>query len=138
MVQLVEHIDLNEVYKLLSDSKAGGICVFVGTVRNHTPANPDSGVTDLRFEAYDEMALAEMEKIRQKAIEKWDLHKAIMVHAVGKKEVGEAVVVVGVSSSHRKEAFPACQFLIDELKKTVPIWKKEFFTDRSHWVTPTP
>lgn len=138
MVQIVEHIDLNEVYKQLADPKAGGTCVFVGTVRNHTPAKPDSGVTELNFEAYDEMAVAEMEKIRQEAIKKWGLHRAIMIHAVGKKEVGEPVVAVGVASSHRKEAFPACQFLIDELKKSVPIWKKEFFTDSSHWVTPTP
>lgn len=138
MVQLVEHIDLNEVYKLLADTKAGGTCVFVGTVRNHTPQREDAEVTDLRFEAYDEMALAEMEKIRQEAIEKWGLHQAVMIHAVGKKEVGEPVVAVGVASSHRKEAFPACQFLIDELKKSVPIWKKEFFTDSSHWVSPTP
>lgn len=137
-MQLVEHIDLNEVYRLLADPKAGGTCVFVGTVRNHTPQKEYSEVTDLRFEAYDEMALAEMEKIRLKAIEKWELHQAVMIHAVGKKEVGEPVVVVGVVSSHRKEAFPACQYLIDELKKTVPIWKKEFFTDSSHWVSPTP
>lgn len=138
MVQLVEHIDLNEVYKLLSDPKAGGSCIFVGTVRNHTPNRATAEVTELNFEAYDAMALNEMEKIRNEAITRWGLHQAIMIHAVGKKEVGEPVVVVGVASSHRKEAFPACQFLIDELKKRVPIWKKEFFTDSSHWVSETP
>ena len=114
---------------------AGGICLFVGTVRDNSQ---DKKVTDLFFETYDEMALLEMEKIRQTAIEKWGLEKAVIVHAVGKKSVGEPVVAVGVSAAHRKEAFPACQFLIDELKKTVPIWKKEYFTDNSHWVSPTP
>lgn len=135
MVQIVEHIDLNQVYKELHSSEAGGTCIFVGTVRKHTKENE---VTGLEFETYDEMAIKEMEKIRLSAIDKWGLHKAIMIHAVGRKEVGEPVVVVGVAASHRKEAFPACQFLIDELKKTVPIWKKEFFLDSSHWVSQTP
>jgi len=135
VVEIVEQIDLNEVYKDLMHPAAGGICLFVGTVRDNSQ---DKKVTDLFFETYDEMALLEMEKIRQTAIEKWGLEKAVIVHAVGKKSVGEPVVAVGVSAAHRKEAFPACQFLIDELKKTVPIWKKEYFTDNSHWVSPTP
>ena len=114
---------------------AGGTCVFVGTVRE---VSNDKEVTDLFFETYDEMAIQEMEKIKNRAIEKWGLKRVVMMHAVGKKAVSEPVVAVGVSSAHRKEAFPACQFLIDELKKSVPIWKKEYFTDKSHWVTPTP
>ncbi len=135
MVRIVENIDLNEVYRELADPKAGGTCIFVGTVRNHTDENE---VTELQFEAYDQMAVAEMEKIHNEAIEKWKLRRAILIHVVGSKKVGDPVVVVGVAASHRKEAFPACQFLIDELKKTVPIWKKEYFTDSSHWVSPTP
>ncbi|MCP4456778.1 MAG: molybdenum cofactor biosynthesis protein MoaE [Cytophagales bacterium] len=135
MVKIVDTIDLNKLYKDLVHPAAGGLCLFVGTVRDNTESKE---VTDLFFETYDEMAILEMEKIRQEAIEKWKLEKVIMVHAIGKKSVGEPVVVVGVSSAHRKEAFPACQFLIDELKKTVPIWKKEYFTDNSHWVSPTP
>ncbi|MEQ9405707.1 MAG: molybdenum cofactor biosynthesis protein MoaE [Cyclobacteriaceae bacterium] len=135
MVQITEHIDLNEVYKQLADPAAGGTCIFVGTVRDNSQG---SNVTKLNFETYDAMAISEMEKIRTRAIEKWGLAKAIMIHAVGEKKIGDPVVVVGVSAAHRKEAFPACQFLIDELKKTVPIWKKEFFTDSSHWVSQTP
>jgi len=135
VVEIVEQIDLNKVYKDLMHPAAGGICLFLGTVRDNSQ---DKKVTDLFFETYDEMALLEMEKIQHTAIEKWHLEKAVIVHAVGKKSVGEPVVAVGVSAAHRKEAFPACQFLIDELKKTVPIWKKEYFTDNSHWVSPTP
>jgi molybdopterin synthase catalytic subunit len=135
LVQIVEHIDLNKVYKELANPEAGGTCIFVGTVRNN---NKGTVVTELQFEAYDQMALSEMEKIRQTAVERWGLKKALLIHAVGAKEIGEPVVVVGASSAHRKEAFPACQYLIDELKKTVPIWKKEFFTDSSHWVSQTP
>ena len=135
MIEIVDQIDLNKVYKKLSDPGAGGTCVFVGTVRE---LSNEKEVTDLFFETYDEMAVQEMEKIKDRAIEKWGLKQVAMVHAIGKKSVGEPVVVVGVSAAHRKEAFPACQFLIDELKKSVPIWKKEYFTDKSHWVTPTP
>ena len=135
MVEIVENIDLNKAHAMLSHPAAGGISCFVGTVRNQT--NGDE-VTELFFEAYDQMAIAEMEKIRLEAINKWGLHKAVMIHAVGKKKIGEPVVFVGVAASHRKEAFPACQFLIDELKKSVPIWKKEFFNKKSNWVSPTP
>ena len=135
MIEIVQQIDLNKVYKELAHPGAGGTCVFVGIVRE---LSNDKEVTDLFFETYDEMALQEMEKIKDRAIEEWGLKKAVMVHAIGKKSVGEPVVAVGVSAAHRKEAFPACQFLIDELKKTVPIWKKEYFADKSHWVTPTP
>ena len=135
MVEIVEHIDLNKVYKDLNHPSSGGICLFIGTVRDKSQ---NKEVTDLFFETYPEMAILEMEKIRQLAIEKWGLEEATIVHTTGNKTVGEPVVVVGVSSAHRKEAFPACQFLIDELKKTVPIWKKEYFTDNSHWVSPTP
>ena len=135
MVEIVDHIDLNKVYKDLIHPAAGGLCLFVGTVRDNSESKE---VTDLLFETYDEMALQEMGKIRKLAIEKWGLEKVVMIHAIGKKSVGEPVVVVGVAAAHRKEAFPACQFLIDELKKTVPIWKKEYFTDNSHWVSPTP
>jgi len=135
MVQIVNEIDLNAVYKMLHHPGAGGTCVFVGTVRDNSL---DQDVKALFFEAYDEMAKAEMEKIRLAAIKKWDLKEAVMIHAIGQKEVGDMVVAVGVAAAHRKEAFPACQFLIDELKKTVPIWKKEFFTDHTSWVSPTP
>ena len=135
MVKIVESIDLNEVYKELADPAAGGTCVFLGTVRNHSKGNE---VKALSFEAYDEMAVQEMEKIRLHAIEEYGLCKAILVHAVGPKDIGEPIVVVGASSAHRKDAFPACRYLIDELKRTVPIWKKEFFLDESEWVSPTP
>jgi molybdopterin synthase catalytic subunit len=135
MIQIVDKIDLNSFFAELSDPEAGGTCLFVGTVRNHSKGQE---VTKLSFECYDEMALAEMEKIRQTAIEKWGLKKALLVHAVGAMNIGEPIVVVGAASAHRKEAFEACRYLIDELKKTVPIWKKEFYIDESSWSQPTP
>lgn len=135
MIELVEKIDLNKVYKNLAHPTVGGSCLFVGTVRDN---NDGKEVTALLFETYNEMALQEMKKISVQAREKWELEKVVIIHAIGKQTVGEPVVVVAVSAAHRKELFSACQFLIDELKKTVPIWKKEYFTDDSHWVSPTP
>jgi len=135
MIQIVDKIDLNALFAELSDLEAGGTCFFVGTVRNHSKGHQ---VTELFFECYDEMALAEMEKIRQTAIEKWGLKRALLVHAVGAMRIGEPIVVVGAAAAHRKEAFEACRFLIDELKRTVPIWKKEFYLDAETWVQQTP
>ena len=135
MIKLVDQIDLNEVHKELAHDGAGGTCVFVGTVRDNSQGKE---VNKLFFESYDEMAISEMETIRSYSLEKWGLKRVVLVHATGAKELGDPVVVVGASSAHRKEAFEACRYLIDELKRTVPIWKKEFFTDETVWVQPTP
>jgi molybdopterin synthase catalytic subunit len=135
LIKLVEHIDLNEDYSYLRSEEAGAINLFVGTVRNHTKGKQ---VTKLDFEAYDQMALKEMNKIAQQANEQWPLCKVAVIHATGAKEPGEPVVVIGVSSAHRDASFEACRFIIDELKKTVPIWKKEFYEDNSVWVNAHP
>ena len=135
MIKIVSHINLNEAYAYLNSPKAGAINLFVGTVRNNAHGKD---VEKLLFEAYEPMAIKEMEKIAERAQEKWSISKLLMVHVVGEKAVGEAVVVTGIASPHRKEAFEATQFLIDELKKTVPIWKKEFYQDGSVWVNAHP
>ncbi|EAR00967.1 molybdenum cofactor biosynthesis protein MoaE [Maribacter sp. HTCC2170] len=135
IIEIVDCIDTSVVYDELSDAASGGICVFLGTVRDST--NNES-VTSLEFEAYKSMALKEMEKIVEQALLKWTLNKVVMRHAVGKKEVKEAVVVVGASSAHREDCFAACRFLIDTLKERVPIWKKEFFKNKTVWVSAHP
>jgi len=135
IIEIVENIDTAKVYDELSDAKSGGICVFVGTVRDFT--NNES-VISLEFEAYKSMALKEMAKIIDKAAEKWPLNKVVMRHAVGLKRVQEPVVVIGVSTAHRDACFEACRFMIDTLKETVPIWKKEMFKDKSVWVSAHP
>ena len=135
IIEIVNTIDTTVVYDELSDSKSGGICVFVGTVREFTN---DETVVSLEFEAYKNMALKEMGKIVDKARTKWPLNKVVLRHAVGVKKVREAVVVVGVSAAHRNECFEACRFLIDTLKETVPIWKKEVFKNKSIWVSAHP
>lgn len=114
---------------------AGGIVVFVGTVRNATKGK---AVVHLDFEAYEKMALKEMRKIADQAIERWNLHDMAIHHRTGVVPIGEEAVVIACSSAHRKEAFQACEYAIDTLKETVPIWKKEVFEDGEIWVSAHP
>lgn len=135
IIALVEQLDTNLVYKELSHPKSGGICVFVGAVREFTN---EEKVSALEFESYKGMALKEMDKIADKALETWNLNKVVIKHALGRKGVEEPVVIVGASSAHRSDCFEACRFLIDTLKETVPIWKKEMFENKTVWVSAHP
>mgnify|MGYP001818310067 CR=1 FL=1 len=135
IIEIVEKIDTSQVFTELSDAQSGGICVFVGTVREFTQGEE---VVSLEFETYQKMALKEMDKIASDAIQKWNLNKVIIRHAVGLKKVAEPVVAVGASSAHRDACFEACRYLIDTLKETVPIWKKEMFENKTIWVSAHP
>ncbi|MCL4158109.1 UNVERIFIED_CONTAM: hypothetical protein GTU68_053175 [Idotea baltica] len=134
-IEIVDHIETASVFNELSHPQSGGICVFVGAVREFTD---NEEVVALEFETYKNMALKEMEKIAMEAIKKWDLNKVLIKHAVGAKKVEEPVVVVGASSAHRTACFEASRFLIDTLKEKVPIWKKEIFKNKSVWVSAHP
>lgn len=114
---------------------SGGIVVFVGTVRNQTKGKR---VLRLDFEAYEPMAISEMKKIAVQAVEKFSLKKIAIHHRVGMLGIGEIPVLIAVSAAHRGAAFDACEFAIDTLKETVPIWKKEVFEDGEVWVSATP
>lgn len=114
---------------------AGGIVVFIGTVRNATKGK---AVLYLEFEAYEKMALKEMQKIADNAVSRWGLHAMVIHHRTGLVPIGEEAVVIACSSAHRKEAFQACEYAIDTLKETVPIWKKEIFEDGEVWVSAHP
>jgi len=135
IIEIVDTIDTSQVFTELSDAQSGGICVFVGTVREFTQGEE---VVSLEFETYRKMALKEMGKIASEAIEKWELNKVIIRHAIGLKKVEAPVVVVGASSAHRDACFEACRYLIDTLKETVPIWKKELFENKTVWVSAHP
>jgi molybdopterin synthase catalytic subunit len=121
--------------QLVADDAAGGTVVFVGTVRNQTSGKQ---VIRLEFEAYIPMAIKEMQKIADQIMQRWNAIHVVMHHRVGILEVGELPVVIAVSTLHRKAAFEACQFAIDTLKETVPIWKKEVFEDGEVWVAAHP
>ena len=135
IIEIVDIIDTSKVFSELSDTQSGGIWIFVGTVREFTQGEE---VVSLEFETYKKMALKEMDKIATDATEKWKLNKVIICHAVGLKKVEEPVVVVGASSAHRDACFEACRYLIDTLKETVPIWKKEMFENKTVWVSAHP
>ncbi len=128
-------LDISKAIEHVSDGSVGGIDVFIGTVRDATKGKK---VIALEFEAYEKMAVSELEKIVDGASEQWPIHKAAVFHAVGRKEIGELAVVIAVSAAHRDAAFKACRYIIDTLKQTVPIWKKEIFEDGEVWVTVHP
>lgn len=110
----------------VEDPTCGGLVVFEGRVRNH---HRGRDVLRLEYEAYQSLAEAEGKRIVAKAREKFPIHAAACVHRTGLLEIGDIAVVVAVSAAHRDEAFDACRYIIDELKATVPIWKREFYAD---------
>ena len=110
---------------------AGGICTFTGIVRDNSRGR---SVTHLEYEAYAEMAEAEIRRITDAVAERWPEARVAIAHRTGRLEIGEASVVVAVSCPHRAEAFEACRYAIDHLKESVPIWKKEFATDGESWI----
>ncbi len=128
-------IDIMEQIKKVESPDAGGIDVFIGTVRNRTR---QKNVVALEFEAYEKMAVSELQKIIDTTKEKWPVLKIAVSHAVGRKNIGELAVVIAVSAAHRDAAFQACRYVIDTLKQTVPIWKKEIFDDGEVWVSAHP
>lgn len=119
----------------VSDETCGGIATFVGTARKFTQTRE---VLKLDFEAYEPMAIKEMTKIAHEIQKRWPVKKIAIHHRIGTVALKEIAVVIAVSSPHRKDAFEACEFAIDSLKRTVPIWKKEFFKDGAIWVAAHP
>jgi molybdopterin synthase catalytic subunit len=119
----------------ISANANGAECLFIGTVRDQTNGQL---VTKLFFECYESMALKEMHTIADYALSEFDIDSIAMHHRIGELHIGEIPVIIAVGSAHRKAAFAACQYAIDALKETVPIWKKEFLRDGAVWVSPHP
>jgi len=128
-------LNIQNCYDFVQDASCGGIALFVGTVRDKTQ---DKSVTLLDFSTYQAMAIKEMKMIADKALKDFDILKIAIHHAEGELQIGDIPVIIAVSSPHRKAAFAACEFAIDTLKETVPIWKKEHFEDGEIWVNSTP
>ncbi len=133
----VKKAKLNVSYcvNFVSSEKVGAINTFIGTVRNKTKGK---SVKYLYYESYGKMAILEMNKIANYAQKKWQLEHVVIHHRIGKVILGEITVVIAVSSSHRKESFEGCRYIIDTLKKTVPIWKKEVYEAGDEWTYPNP
>jgi len=109
----------------------GALCLFVGVVRDQSGGRR---VTHLEYEAYEEMALPLLQELAADTKSRWPVSDVRIVHRLGRLQIGEASVAIAVASAHRVEAFAACRHLIDTLKQTVPIWKKEFFEGGAVWV----
>jgi MoaE-MoaD fusion protein len=124
-------LDARRLEAAVEHKGAGAICTFTGVVRDHSRGR---AVTHLDYEAYAEMATAQMRKIGDEIAERWPEARVAMAHRTGKLEIGEASVVVSVSAPHRAEAIAACQWGIDRLKESVPIWKKEHAADGTFWI----
>jgi molybdopterin synthase catalytic subunit len=108
----------------------GAVVAFDGCVRNHSHGRR---TLYLDYEAYESMALAKIREIAAAIHEKFDIHRVAIAHRLGRLQIGETSVFIAVSAPHRPAAFDACRFAIDTLKRTVPIWKKEYFEDGAVW-----
>jgi molybdopterin synthase catalytic subunit len=124
-------IDLDELVRFVTDPEAGAIVPFIGTTRNH---NDGRKVIALDYEAYPEMAEKELARIGADAAKKWPICRMAIVHRLGPVQIGETSVIIAVSSAHRDAAFAASRFAIEEIKKSVPIWKKEVFEGGEVWI----
>ena len=124
-------IDARRLEAAVAHAGAGAICTFTGVVRDNSRGH---SVTELDYEAYTEMATAQMRKIGDEIAEQWPEARVAMAHRTGKLQIGDASVVVSVSCPHRAEAIAACKWGIDRLKETVPIWKKEHAADGTYWI----
>lgn len=123
-------IDTTALAGAVHADEDGAVATFDGCVRNHSHGR---ATRYLEYEAYEAMALAKMNEIAAEVREKYAIHRLTMVHRLGRLEIGDTSVFIAVSSAHRGAAFDACRYAIDTLKKTVPIWKKEFFADGAVW-----
>ena len=131
--QIVDRpIIADEVIRRVEDPGNGAICVFYGVVRDHALSGKTTSF--LEYEAYAEMAEAKMAAIAGEIRDRWGIDQVAMTHRVGRLGIGEPSVVIAVGTPHRKMAFEACEYAIDRLKETVPVWKNEIGPDGEEWV----
>ena len=124
-------IDMNALITEAGQDCDGAILTFVGQARNKSH---NKEVTHLEYEIYETMAKSEMEKIIADAADQWQITDCLVVHRYGTVKIGEASIAILISSPHRDAAYGASRYIIDTIKKTVPIWKKEFYGDGSEWI----
>jgi MoaE-MoaD fusion protein len=136
LVQIVkEPIQTERIVNAVKSGGDGAVCVFDGIVRDNTRGR---ATLHLDYEAYEEMALRQMRMLREDAKERFGVREVAIVHRLGRLQVGETSVLIAVASAHRGAAFDACRYVIDTLKKTIPIWKREQFVDGAVWADGEP
>ena len=132
MFKIVDRpIDATEIGNLVRSDADGAVCVFLGVARKFSRGRE---VVHLEYEAYPEMAEKKMAEIGDELRVKFGAERVVIFHRTGVLGIGEASVGIGVATPHRREGFVACQYAIDRLKEIVPIWKKEVWSDGSHWI----
>jgi len=124
-------INLQELVEFVTDPHAGAIATFIGITRNN---NEGRRVIALDYEAYPTMAEKELVRLGDEAKKKWPICRMAIVHRIGPVQITEPSVIIAVSAGHREAAFAACRFAIEEIKKTVPIWKKEVYEGGEIWI----
>jgi molybdopterin synthase catalytic subunit len=135
-IELVQNvIDSQRLVDELKAGEDGAVAIFDGIVRNNTKGRQ---TLYLDYTAYDAMALDQMRKLAADALARYAVRDVLMVHRLGRLEVGETSILIAVASAHRGAAFDACRWLIDTLKQQVPIWKKEVFVDGAVWAAGEP
>lgn len=130
-------IDITSVARRVVPPECGATVTLDGYARQFTKSKETGEIREtlyLEYEAYEAMALKEMQKLVEQAKAEFEISSVGIVHRLGKLEIGETSVVISVAAPHRRAAFAACEWLIKELKRTVPIWKKEVYADGEHWV----
>lgn len=131
LIQLVRQpISVSKLMRYVRSSSDGAVVVFDGCVRDNSQGRR---TLYLEYEAYEAMALAKMKEIAVELHQKFSIGRVAIVHRLGRLDIGEASVIIVVGAPHRAAAFDACRYAIDTLKKTVPIWKKEYFEDGAVW-----
>jgi len=123
-------INTHELLERIKQPEDGAAVLFEGVVRNHSRGRR---TLFLEYEAYEDMAIRQMDALAEQALTQFSVRDVILVHRLGRLQVGETSVAIVVASAHRAAAFDACRWLIDTLKRTVPIWKKEYFEDGAVW-----
>jgi len=132
MIRLVSvEPSIDEALGELRLRRVGAIAAFIGIVRGETEGR---AIEALEVEAYEEMALRELERIRGEALERFGVEEAVVLHRVGRLKVGEIILVILVASAHRDEAFKACRYILEELKRRAPLWKREITPEGAIWV----
>ena len=126
-----DEIDLEGLRRRAQAPRAGAVLIFCGDVRNHSL---EQDVSFLEYEAHERMALKQITKIIEQAQQKWETHKVEVIHRLGKLKVTDCSIAISVSTSHRNDAYEASRYIIDTIKHSVPIWKKEHFVNGvSNW-----
>lgn len=130
-----QSLSLSDCQDAISDPQCGGITFFVGDVRDHNQGNK---IKHLEFTSYIPMAEKELERLAKSILMETGAKHLYVAHRVGVLKIGETAVIIGASAKHRDAAFKACRLMIDRLKETVPIWKKEVAQDGSYWINAHP